>query len=92
MNEVRIMVCERGFVLVGRPREHPTDPLFLIVDDCTVVRIWGTTKGLGELAAKGPLSATVLDPEGDGVLLNKRCVYRSIPCTGKAWAKWSPSN
>ena len=26
-----------------------------------VIRKWGTTKGLGELAQKGPLSETVLD-------------------------------
>ena len=89
MGEVRILVCERGFVLIGRPREHPTNPMFLIVDDCAIVRRWGTTKGLGELAEKGLLNNTVLEPEGQGVELNKRCIYRSIPCAKEKWSTWS---
>jgi hypothetical protein len=48
-----IMVLMNGWVLVGLKGDT-----FLL--DARVIRRWGTTKGLGELA-NGPLQATVLD-------------------------------
>jgi hypothetical protein len=87
-----IYVCERGWVLVGRPRPQARgdDALFVALDDAAVVRVWGTAAGLGELAQKGPLPGTRLDPEPGPVLLNvARCVYRIIPCTAEAWAPWA---
>jgi hypothetical protein len=88
-NEVKIFVCERGWVLVGRPKPS-RDALVVILDDCCTVRRWGTTKGLGELAANGPLRETVLDYEGDGVELNRLIIYRAIPCSEEAWRSWKP--
>jgi hypothetical protein len=86
-----ILVMDRGFVLVGRCRLDPDDYLSLLVDDCCTVRRWGTTEGLGQLAREGPLPETVLDPEGDGVRVNRLYVYRCIPCSEKGWSQWTPS-
>jgi hypothetical protein len=85
-----IYVCERGFVLVGRPRPQlPGDSaLFVTLDDVAVVRRWGTSSGLGELASEGPKGDTVLDREPDEVQLNILCIYRRIPCNHSAWKHW----
>ena len=55
---VRIIVLQRGWVVVGHARRHGPR---IRVTNCAVVRYWGTTAGLGELATKGPLDKTKLD-------------------------------
>lgn len=81
-----IFVMERGFVLVGRIADE--SPLEITLYDVSVVRIWGTTKGIGELAMKGPLSGTQLDREPNGTIINKLCCYRRIPCDAAKWDKY----
>ena len=89
MKAPKIYVMERGFVLVGRPREKRfEDSLFIVLDDPAVIRLWGTSTGLGELAMKGPTDKTVLDPEPDGTRIRLTAIYREIPCNQEAWAKW----
>jgi hypothetical protein len=85
-----IYVCERGFVLVGRPRPQlPGDSaLFVVLDDVAVMRRWGTTAGLGQVATLGPLPNTILDPEPAGTELAITSIYRRIPCDSKAWGRW----
>ena len=87
-----IWVMDRGFVLVGRPREQRPgdDYLALTLDDCATVRRWGTTRGLGQLAAEGPQPTSVLDPEPDGTQISRHYLLRRIPCTSRAWDSWTP--
>jgi hypothetical protein len=54
----QIVILNRGWIVVGDYSEKG--------DECTltnasVIRVWGTTKGLGELAENGPLANTKLD-------------------------------
>lgn len=58
---IKIVVLDRGFVYVGNVSEVLND--FLIITNAKNVRIWGTTKGLGELV-NGPLPNTKLDTVG----------------------------
>ena len=58
---VKILVLQRGWVAVGR---YAKDGAEHVLTDASVVRRWGTTKGLGQLAKSGPTSSTVLDPTG----------------------------
>jgi hypothetical protein len=58
--DVKIAVLDRGFVYVGRV-EIEGD--FCILRNAKNIRVWGTTKGLGELV-NGPLSGTKLDIVG----------------------------
>lgn len=55
----RIAVLQRGWVVIGdyvkTKAEHQ-------LHNPAVIRAWGTTKGLGEIAEGGPTSSTKLDP------------------------------
>lgn len=53
-----IAVLQRGWVVVGRYSQSRD---IAKLTAAAVVRRWGTTKGLGELAASGPLANTRLD-------------------------------
>ena len=54
----QIVILNRGWCLVGDYSEKG-DECYLM--DASVIRSWGTTKGLGELAENGPLTNTKLD-------------------------------
>ena len=53
------MVLQRGWVIVGRVTEDHTDET--VIENAAVIRRWGTSQGLGELASKGPQTNTRLD-------------------------------
>ena len=55
---LRICVLQRGWVVVGRYEE--TEKTF-IIHNASVVRVWGTTGGLGQIAEGGPTPGTILD-------------------------------
>lgn len=62
MSNHRIVVLQRGWVAVGDLDRSAAPQLKL--ENASIIRRWGTTKGLGELAASGPLAQTVLDAAG----------------------------
>ncbi len=72
-----IVVLDRGFVYVG---EVSTTGDFVMIRNAKNVRLWGTTKGLGELRG-GPLSGTKMDEVGE-VIAPMRAVIHFIPCKG----------
>ena len=57
----RIVIAQRGWVFVGGYTEDGDE---VALTNAKVIRQWGTTKGLGELALNGPTSKTVLDDAG----------------------------
>lgn len=54
----QIVVLNRGWVVVGDYSEKGDD---CTLENASIIRVWGTTKGLGELAEGGPTSSTKLD-------------------------------
>lgn len=56
--QIKIVVLQRGWVLIGKLEEKGSR---CRLHNASVIRQWGTTKGLGELAQSGPLSSTKLD-------------------------------
>ena len=78
---VCIVILHRGFVAVGH--------LYLDVDEfrlekAAIVRRWGTTKGLGELAATGPLKETILDDCGT-LRAHRLTTVATIDCCESNW-------
>jgi len=58
--DLRIVILQRGWVMVGEFNQVGSK---CTLDKASVIRNWGTTKGLGELI-NGPLKDTKLDPCG----------------------------
>ena len=56
--DIKIVILQRGWVMIGRFERNGSD---CKLHNASVIRKWGTSQGLGELARKGKLSDTVLD-------------------------------
>ena len=72
---VQIVVLQRGWVLVGK-FEQNGDKCSLA--NAQVIRRWGTTEGLGELASSGKLKDTQLEKCGGLVTFDARTVVMQI--------------
>jgi hypothetical protein len=81
--DIKIVVLDRGFVYVGRVDLDDLDGDFCVIRNAKNIRIWGTTKGLGELV-NGPLSGTKLDLVGT-VRAPMRAVISLIDVNGASW-------
>lgn len=77
----QIVILNRGWVVVGDYSEYG-DTCLLI--NASVVRKWGTTKGLGELAEKGVLEDTILDASPD-IRFNKLTMVARMDVNMNAW-------
>lgn len=84
-----ILVCNNGFVLIGRVKDDPNEYLFWKLSDCGVIRRWGTSAGLGQLAFDGIQTETIIDPEPDDTTVLKTDVKRKIPCLSAKWDEWT---
>lgn len=78
----QIIVIEGRWNIVGRTIEHGDGSL--TIEDAHVIRVWGTTAGLGELALNGPTEQTVLDPCGT-VHVPARAVLLKIETQAALW-------
>ena len=87
--EIRIVVLQRGHVVVG---VYSQNGEIGRLDKSLVVRKWGTSEGLGELAEKGPLpesaqnGPTVLD-KCSPVQFHTREVIFLMEVNADAWRK-----
>lgn len=78
---VAIVVCDRGFVLVGR---ITVENSYVTITECQNVRRWGTTRGLGQIASGGPTAETKLDPQPT-TRVNELQVVQIIDCEEAKW-------
>jgi hypothetical protein len=78
----RIVVLQRGNIIVGTWHENGDE---ITIDNAAVIRVWGTTHGLGEIARGGPTPKTVLD-RCPPIRFHRYTVVMSIDCDGPAWA------
>jgi hypothetical protein len=70
---IRIMVLDRGRVKVGLVEPHPELPFHWLIRSGRIIRRWGTTSGLEQIANGGPTPDTVLDDPCD-----TSCPYRAV--------------
>jgi hypothetical protein len=80
--DTKIVVLQRGWVMVGRFERNGSD---CKLHNASVIRSWGTTKGLGEIASEGPKSSTKLDKCNGLVEFDYLTVVASIACNESAW-------
>jgi hypothetical protein len=80
---IRIVVIDSGWVIVGRVAESKAG---VSITQASVVRQWGTSKGLGQLAIDGPQKETVLDKIGV-VHVNPDQIKFLVECDHEVWAK-----
>lgn len=79
--EIRIMILQRGWIFVGRVHLIGAE---YHIQKAHCVRVWGTTEGIGELATKGPTSATKLD-KSPTVIQHYSGVVCQIRCNQDKW-------
>lgn len=80
-SNIKIVVLQRGWVMIGRFSRKGNQ---CKLDNACVIRVWGTTNGLGELAANGPTSSTKLDKTGT-VEFNELTAVVVINCEEQKW-------
>lgn len=61
-SKIKIVILQRGWVAIGNFERKGND---CKLTNASVIRVWGTTKGLGEIALNGPTNETILDKCGD---------------------------
>lgn len=79
--DFRIIVLDRGFVYAG---DVAIDGDWMTIRNAKNIRRWGTSKGLGELAANGPLRNTALDDAGT-VRAPLRAVIATLDTEASKW-------
>lgn len=78
---IKIVVLQRGWIMVGRWSQEGD---MCSLDNAYVIRIWGTSKGLGELALEGKQSSTKLDKAGH-VDFHILTVVATLNCKEDVW-------
>ena len=78
----KIVILQRGWVMIGNLERTGSD---CKLHNAAVIRNWGTTKGLGELALEGPKKDTKLDKCGGLVEFDSLTVVATISCEESKW-------
>lgn len=79
----KIVVLQRGWVVIGKMERNGNE---CKLHNASVIRNWGTTRGLGELAKEGPLKDTKLDPCNGVVEFDSLTIVLSISVNEAKWA------
>ena len=82
--DLKIVILQRGWVMVGKLERSGSD---CKLHNASVIRVWGTTKGLGQLASEGVQPNTKLDRCG-----RVECYYltvvAAINCNPNKWKNY----
>ena len=83
--DCKIVVLQRGWVMIGIFERNGSECKLY---SASVIRNWGTTKGLGEIASGGPTSSTKLDKCGGIVEFDYLTVVCAISCNEEKWKSY----
>ena len=81
---IKIVILQRGWVMVGKFSQVNSQ---CRIDNASVIRRWGTTKGLGEIADGGPTKDTILD-KTPPVEFHELTVIATIQCRAEKWQSY----
>lgn len=82
--ELKIVILQRGWVLIGRLERNENE---CKLHKASVIRRWGTDKGLGQLAVFGPQKETVLDKCYGVVEFHYLTVVATISVNEEKWTQ-----
>lgn len=82
--DLKIVILQRGWILVGKFERKGSDCKLRY---SSVIRSWGTTNGLGEIAENGPTSSTKLDKNHGLVEFDYLTVVATLSCNEEKWSK-----
>ncbi len=77
----QIVILQRGWVVVGDLKKNGVQ---FTLNNASVIRNWGTTRGLGEIAEGGPTDNTKLDPAPE-MKFHELTVIGTIKCNKSKW-------
>jgi len=81
VGDIKIVILQRGWIMVGRFERNGSD---CKLHNASVIRSWGTTKGLGEIALK-PTKDTKLDKCNGLVQFDYLTVVAMVDCNESGW-------
>ncbi len=84
-SKIKIAILQRGWVAIGRYSVDKAGDCHL--DNAKIIRIWGTTKGLGEIAEDGPTASTKLD-DCPAITFHPMTAVYLMDTNEEAWAKY----
>jgi hypothetical protein len=80
---IRIVILQRGWVVVGRFSQSGSE---CKITNGYVIRRWGTTSGLGQLAVSGPLPDTKLEATPE-ITFHELTKIADIKCEELKWVE-----
>lgn len=80
--DYKIVILQRGWVMIGKLERNGSE---CKLHQASVIRNWGTTKGLGELAIEGKKKDTKLDKCGGVVEFDYLTVVATIAVSEEKW-------
>lgn len=78
----QIIVAQRGWVVVGDVKSEGDE---LVIENASVIRRWGTSNGLPQLANEGPLENTVLDKSDYPIRIHPLSVVMKLDVNPEKW-------
>lgn len=80
-SKIRIVILQRGWVAIGYYSKKGD---MCVLDNAHIIRRWGTSKGLGQLALEGKQADTKLEPTGH-VEFHQLTEVANIKCDDSLW-------
>lgn len=82
--DIKIVILQRGWVMIGRLEKNGNE---CKLHQASIIRVWGTSRGLGELATEGKKRDTKLDKCGGIVEFDYLTVVATISVDQNIWQK-----
>lgn len=78
---IRIVILDKGFVAVG---VYSQGSDWCSLENAAIVRRWGTSNGLGQIAEAGPTDRTILD-KTPKMHFPAKSIVNTIECNADNW-------